>query len=276
MATADLGGADDTAYDLAPGANGSIVLGGGSNGEFAFARFLKDGHLDAFFGQHGLALYALGTAGGNVISGVAVAADGRIVAAGDGGGKVAVLRLTADGSEDNSFGSGGVMTVSGLAVRTDLGCRTTPSAWPCSRTGGSSWTAARPAATSGWSGSTPTARPTGTFGKGGLATVDFGGDDDADAVLVQGSGEILAIGTTNAGGTLQTAVAAFGRDGSLDTSFADQGKFTVDSGLTDASRALHVGDLLLRAFGSAGPTARSSSARATRPPTPSPAPACAG
>ena len=59
IATADLGGADDTAYDLAVGANGSIVLGGGSNGAFAFARFLKDGNLDAFFGQHGLALYAV-------------------------------------------------------------------------------------------------------------------------------------------------------------------------------------------------------------------------
>jgi hypothetical protein len=42
-----------------------------------------------------------------------------------------------------------------------------------------------------------------SFGSAGVATVDFGGDDDADAIIVQETGEILVVGTTNAGGVRQ-------------------------------------------------------------------------
>jgi hypothetical protein len=90
--------------------------------------------------------------------------------------------------------------------------------------------------------------PDATFGDGGVATIDFGGDDDADQILVQGSGEILALGTTTAGGN-QLAVAALGADGSLIRSFGDNGKLIVEAEPVATSRELHLGDLVLRAFG---------------------------
>ena len=89
-----------------------------------------------------------------------------------------------------------------------------------------------------------------TFANGGVATADFGGDDDADNVTVQGTGQIFVVGTTDAGGG-QTAVAAYDANGNLDTSFGTGGKFTVSA--VGSGRALHVGGLLLRAFGGLEP-----------------------
>ena len=45
-------------------------------------------------------------------------------------------------------------------------------------------------------------------GANGLATANFGGDDDADSLVIQSSGQIIAIGTTLQNGVAQTAVAA--------------------------------------------------------------------
>ena len=252
QSSVDLGGADDTAYDLAVGPDGSIVLGGGSNGAFAFARFLKDGNPDPFFGQHGLALYAYG-AGNNVVGSVAIMPDGRIVAAGDGGGSVAALRLTPDGGEDPTFGAGGVVTVTGLATRTDLGKPDHTVGVALQPDGRILVNNRTPGGDFGLARLNPDGRADAGFGSNGVVTSDFGGDDDANVVLVQGSGEILVVGTTNVGGGADAAVAAFGRDGTPDTSFGDNGKYMVDGSLTPTGRALHSGELLLRAFGNVQP-----------------------
>ena len=108
IAVADFGG-EDTAYSIAVAADGAIVAAGGSlqpaaaaggaaTDAFAFARFLKDGRPDPFFGQGGRALFAQG-AGGNVAGAVSIDSSGRIVGAGPTeGGNVAVVRLSANGT----------------------------------------------------------------------------------------------------------------------------------------------------------------------------------
>ena len=77
-----------------------------------------------------------------------------------------------------------------------------------------------------------------SFGAGGKVTLDFGGDDSADAVVVQPDGKALLSGDTTAGaGAGDLAVARLNPGGGLDTSFGAGGKTTVDFGGQDVGRA---------------------------------------
>jgi uncharacterized delta-60 repeat protein len=259
LAATSLGSSDDIAYGFAIGSNGSIVLGGSSNGAFAFARFTANGTLDTTFGTGGRALF--GVAGGtDVVGAVAIEPDGNIVAAGSDGTNVDVLSLTPAGSQDPGFAGGNTLVLNDLGVRTDLG---TPDFTEglAIQPNGQVLVANR--TTDGHFGvvriNSDGSLDNG-FGSAGLATADFGGDDEADAVEVQGTGQIFAIGTTDAGGSPQTAVAAFTTDGRPDPTFGVGGKFTVPADITTASiarpapgtlrpQALHIGDIFLRAFG---------------------------
>lgn len=251
----DFGGAD-AAYSVEVTADGAVVAGGGSNSatgsSFAFSRYHSDGTPDVFFADAGRALFGHGT-GGNVVGDMEVTADGRIVAAGSSGTGVVVMRIGANGLEDGSFGTGGVMVVPGLSTRTDLG-RPDHTVGVAIQGDGKILVASR-----GGSGDFAVARvnPEGstdtTFGSAGVVTSDFGGDDDADAVLLQGTGEILVVGTTNASGRPRAAVVAFTPTGAPATSFGTQGKFVTDIGATPSGRALHIGGIILRAFADVQP-----------------------
>jgi uncharacterized delta-60 repeat protein len=74
-----------------------------------------------------------------------------------------------------------------------------------------------------------------SFNSTGKATVDFGGSDEAFAILIQSDGKVVAVGQSTVGSTTRAAVARWNQDGSLDTSFGSGGKFTnlVGSGLAD-------------------------------------------
>ena len=97
------------------------MAAGSSAGSFAFVRYLSDGSLDTFFGQRGIALFGMGgNTTSNVVGGLALEADGSIVAAGASGDNVALIRLTADGAEDTSFAGGGAMVVAQLKTPQNL------------------------------------------------------------------------------------------------------------------------------------------------------------
>ena len=119
-ATADFGTMTDSARAVAIGAGGNVIVGGDSGGNFAFARFLPSGKLDANFAQSGRQLFGLGQ-GNNGLGALVLQGDGKIVAAGAEGTSVVVVRLTGAGEADGAFGSGGMVTVNSLAARTDLG-----------------------------------------------------------------------------------------------------------------------------------------------------------
>ena len=73
-----------------------------------------------------------------------------------------------------------------------------------------------------------------SFGTGGKAVVDFGGDDSANDLALQSDGKIVLAGQTTAGtGGGDFAVARLTAAGALDTSFGTAGKTLVDFSGTD-------------------------------------------
>ena len=70
----------------------------------------------------------------------------------------------------------------------------------------------------------------GTFGTGGKVTTDFAGNgDEARAVALQPDGKIVAAGGA-LGATVDFALARYGPDGTLDTTFGADGKVATDFG----------------------------------------------
>lgn len=90
--------------------------------------------------------------------------------------------------------------------------------------------AASPSPPPGGGGFVPaTGIPDTTFDTDGIATTDFGGaTDEAHAVAIQTDGRIVVVGTSNAGGTLDFAMARYNTDGTLDTAFDTDGMVTTD------------------------------------------------
>lgn len=244
---ADWGGTDDTVYALAALPGGALLLGGTSSGNLAFGRLDARGNIDTAFGQGGATLLKPGGQNG-AIGAIDVQNDGTIVAAGTVGTTVAVVKLSAAGSSDAGFGTAGVQSLTGLAVRTDLGRQDHTVGLAVSREGkmiigsrsaGGDFAIRRLNA----DGSADN-----TFSGDSLATIDMGGDDDVDFIGLQGTGQICVVGTTDTGGsTRQIAIAALKADGTLDSSFSSGGKFTADSSLVISPGA--AGPFVLHANG---------------------------
>jgi uncharacterized delta-60 repeat protein len=103
----DLGG-DEMPMRMVLQPDGKIVVAGfgGPGDRSALVRFTADGSLDATFGRNGLA----GNLGGLTLEGVAVQANGKLVAVGgsDAGDGIA-MRVQPGGTLDTTFSGNGVM-----------------------------------------------------------------------------------------------------------------------------------------------------------------------
>ena len=244
----DFGTATDEARGVAIAAGGMIVAAGDSGGNFAFAEYDPNGHLNPNFAQNGRQLFGVGD-GNDGLGTLALQSDGKIVAVGSMGANVVVVRLTAAGEADGTFGAGGLVTVGPLTARTDLGAPDRSEGLAI-QSNGDILVANRTATGHfGIARLNPSGTLDTTFGTNGVAVANFGGDDDADSLVLEDAGQIIAIGTTLQNGTAQTAVAAFDPIGNPLTSFGSNGLLTLASGVTPVSRQLHVGDIILRAFG---------------------------
>ncbi|MBV9093325.1 MAG: hypothetical protein JO132_05545, partial [Streptosporangiaceae bacterium] len=104
------GGAGDAALQ----ANGDIVVAGG----FGLARYLPNGTLDTSFGVRGLAQLPAAIGLGDFGPALAVQPDGKYVWAGatasteDANAAFGAVRFNANGTVDQTFGTGGVATTS--------------------------------------------------------------------------------------------------------------------------------------------------------------------
>lgn len=80
-----------------------------------------------------------------------------------------------------------------------------------------------------------------SFGSAGKVTTDFnGGDDTGRSIALQADGKILVMGSRVVGTLEDFALARYNSDGSLDTSFSDDGKVTIDIGSRDLGRSVFV------------------------------------
>ncbi|HEV3164455.1 MAG TPA: delta-60 repeat domain-containing protein, partial [Isosphaeraceae bacterium] len=81
--------------------------------------------------------------------------------------------------------------------------------------------------------------PDQTFGRSGVVTLDFGGNDSASSVAIQPTdGKIVVAGTTSLGQNF--AVARLNTDGSPDASFGRGGIVTTDLGGNDVANSVAI------------------------------------
>lgn len=108
----------DEAHSIALQTDGKIVLAGfatnGSKTDFALVRYNSDGSLDVSFDDDGKKTVSIGT-DGDVINGIAIQTDGKIIAVGyteiSTWKNFAIARFNSDGSLDSSFDSDGKQTL---------------------------------------------------------------------------------------------------------------------------------------------------------------------
>jgi uncharacterized delta-60 repeat protein len=227
--TTDFGGFD-AANGVAIQADGKIVVvgRGGTGGNFALARYNPNGSLDPSFSGDGK--QTTDFEGSDRANGVALQANGKIVAVGRGRGDFALARYNPNGPLDPSFSGDGRQTTdfggsdegSGLALQADGKIVGVGAA--------------------GAGGDVALARynPNGSldpsFSGDGKQTTDFGGPDAAYGVAVQADGKIVAAGGGGTGGDF--ALARYNPNGSLDPSLSGDGRQTTDFGGSDRASGL--------------------------------------
>jgi uncharacterized delta-60 repeat protein len=205
--------------------DGKIVAcgnaGPSSNYDLAVARYNTDGTLDASFGTDGTVLLAT-SAFKDFGYGVVIQDDGKIVVGGyiwnGSSSDVLVVRLNADGSLDNSFGTDGV-------VITDFGGSSEVAEAIALQDDGKLLLAGY------YNDKFMVLRYNtdgtldNTYGSGGMATANVGVSVCyIQNVVLQDDGKLVAVGMGfNEVSYYAFAVARFNTDGSLDNTFADNG-----------------------------------------------------
>jgi uncharacterized delta-60 repeat protein len=202
-------GSNCVANVVALQSDGKIVAAGQLGNNSGLIRLKPDGALDATFGNGGVVVVnKFGSDIDQVIVGMAIQPDGKIVAAATGipgGGQVG--RFNMDGTLDTTFGTNGIATVplnaALLAFQSD----------------------GKIIVTGGQLGSALMARLNSngqldtTFGSGGVAPlVSFG----SSAIALQSDGKIVIGSGASFGAT--GALARYNTDGSLDKGFGISGQ----------------------------------------------------
>ncbi len=223
----DFGGHGDEAVAARPAAGGKLIVVGASGGDFAVARYNKDGTLDATFGTGGRVVTDLGGTQ-DTAEAVAIQRDGKIVVAGNSNAHsslrdFAVVRYDKKGNLDPGFGTGGM-------VFTDFGGIDTVEH-------GSLILAPRGKIVVG--GDTDATDPNqdfalarynkdgsldSTFGSGGKVITDLGGEEDLSQIVAQPGNKIIAVGSSDKNNpSFESVIARYNASGELDSTFGTGG-----------------------------------------------------
>jgi len=234
MVNTDFGGKGDNSSAIILQPDGKIILvggAGGSNYDFALARYNGDGSLDATFGTGGKVTTDFSNSDDFGID-ATLQPDGKIVVTGtssNGSDKdFALARYNNDGSLDASFDTDGKVTTyfgnvdeygNAVALQTD---------GKIIVTGISSNYISGYFALARYNsdGSLDT-----TFDTDGKVTTDFGNSSGFGyAATLQPDGKIVVAGTSSSVSNNDFALSRYNSDGSLDTTFDTDGKVTTDFG----------------------------------------------
>jgi len=222
----DFGNTRDVATSIVIQPNGKIVVAGNSavttSYDFAFARLNSDGSLDTSFSGDGKVVIDIGSTF-DQLHALALQSDGRILAAGSESGNntdFAVIRLSANGNRDFSFGGGLVTVDFGTSQGRDEAFAIAVQSNGAIIVAGQS------------SNSFALARlnPSGSFdssfsGDGKLTTRVGTYTNHARSLAIQSDGKIIAGGFSTSA-SMSFAMARFHPDGTLDTSFSGDGIVT--------------------------------------------------
>lgn len=224
---------------VALGQDGKIVVAGeyfaaNQTTQSLIVRFNANGSLDGTFGSGGRVTDIRGVvlADRNVPWSVAIQPDGKVVTGGSysssSGDDVTMVRYNVNGTYDTSFGSGGRLLIPspGISERIYAIALQPDGRIVAAGESGQDFLLLRFNATG---------TPDATFDGDGRVTTPIVGDSKARSVSVRPSGKIFASGLSFTNG--QGIVAAYyNTDGSLDTSFSQDGKFTMDIAGTFSAR----------------------------------------
>ena len=208
--TADLGGSD-AIYGIEVQPDGNIVVAGKADGDFFVARYTTDGELDDTFSSDGIHQFDLGASNTDVLWGMQLQSDGKIVVAGhNGSGDWGLARLTTDGAMDTSFGGGDGITITDFGgssdVATDLAIAADGKIFVGGYTDNTSDGSAYDMAVARYT--TLGVLDTG-FSGDGKATASWDEDDRAHAIAITGTGSVLLGGASDAGTDSDWAFAQF-------------------------------------------------------------------
>jgi len=220
-------GNDALAFSVVIQTDGKIVAAGSgigsSNLDFALARYETDGSLDSSFGTDGIVTTDIGTQYEHIRS-IALQTDGKIVAAGNSyngsNDDFTLVRYNIDGSLDSNFGTSGIVTtpignnhdrVESVAIQTDGKIVVVGESF----IGTNNFASVRYNTDGSLDNS---------FGTNGVVTTLIGDSASAAAVVIQTDGKIVVGGTIIITGShFDIALARYNADGSLDTSFDNDG-----------------------------------------------------
>jgi len=230
-----VGTATESAYDVALLANGKILVAGtarnGSNNDFALVRYLSNGTLDAQFGIGGKVLTAVGP-GDDHANSMVVQPDGKIILAGRASTETdadfALVRYNADGSLDETFGTGGkIMTPVGAGWDQGVEVVLQPDGKILLAGNSSQVPYQGVAQDMGFVRYLPDGALDPAFGNGGKVLRQVGLTSSMTSLSLQADGRVVVVGraTSPLGERVPFGmlVMRMEDDGSLDTGFGDNG-----------------------------------------------------
>ncbi len=233
----DFGG-DDYGESVVMQSDGKILVAGyasiGSSNDFALARYNADGTLDTTFSGDGKVTTDFG--GYDHGLSVVMQSDGKIIVAGfASSGNIydfALARYNTDGSLDTTFSDDGKVTTDFAGIGYSVVIQGDGKIIVAGSTfNDSSYDFALARYNS--DGSLDT-----TFSGDGKVSTDFGGGDDhGQSVVMQPDGKIIVAGFAF-NGSGDFVIARYNADGSLDTTFSDDGKVVTDFGGDDYGESM--------------------------------------
>jgi uncharacterized delta-60 repeat protein len=212
-------------------ADGMVVAAGetrGQGGRFALARYRPNGTLDTTFGGDGRVTTNF-TTGTDSAFGVAIQANGNIVAVGGArgsGGRFALARYNPNGTLDTTFGGDGRVTTNfttGDDVAADVAIQANGKIVAAGTAFADCGCNRFALARYNTDGTLDT-----TFSANGRVTTSFAFGGHANAVAIAVNGKIVAAGWSSE--LARFAVARYTPDGGLDTGFSGNGKVATSMG----------------------------------------------
>jgi len=240
---------DDEAFAVVVQFDQKIVVGGYTKQTpakhyFAFARYTRDGSLDASFGAGGFRAIDFPSSSSDQLRGMAIQPDGKILGAGfwtqSGNPRLGVVRLLKNGDlDDLSAGFPPEFDVDGAAQPTIAGSAFSLGTDVVVQPDGKIVVSGEAGfATSDFIAVrlNPNGSLDNTFSTNGWVSTDIGSNtsDSASSLVLQSDEKIVLAGTA---GT-DVAVVRYDKDGNIDATFGSGGKVVHNFGGSDTGNAL--------------------------------------